>query len=761
LAKKNPKLVELPKSVNELIADRAIRHALYLERHKTHIVNQLLTEFNNSLEPALVAKIEKSLRRVTGTSKQLQSLFKYNGELVRDQYITMQAKLYSQLKDFTEVESAWLIKTMQNVTPIAYDFVAPSAGMLKSLVTKQPMEGALVKEWFGKLSKDTAFNVNRQIQMGMVEGEGIAKIVRRIKGTRAAQYTDGILNASRHNLNSVVRTATSNVAHGARDEVYKANTDVVKGVQIIATLDTRTCMVCMDLDGKVYQVGEGRRPPFHYSCLPGNSLVTSSSGIVSASKRWFDGEMVVIETASGRKLTCTPNHPVLTDKGWVAANRLDVGRYVVSDGGRQWESPFVNINGYNIPAPIEDIFESSFRSPDMQSIPVPLTAEDFHGDGIGGQIAIITSNGFLGDSRNAAINQHLSQDCFIGTKKTLRNILFSAKSKVTPFFFRAYSTLVGFMSSLCQFGDNRRRRPIHSDLLLLTAVPQSDIMFFEDSQNWLSGTSKFFGYSLGSDSIFVKLKNFIFRQADHSGFYATQRNSGLNKNPPDNLISNRKTTSNTSCRFPFAVKLADFFRRQFFFVASDSDSIVFQNSGDSGDGDSVLAADILSGNAGPVFLDYIVNVRRFNFAGHVYNLETENNFYSAQGIITHNCRCTSAPALKSWKELGIPLKELPPGTRASSALTKTEKKRIRKLPKDVRLAIMKKLNGQVPATQKYPEWFAKQTKAFQAEAFGGGKAGIKRAEYFRSGKVKLSKFVDQRNRPLTLKQLEELSKKAG
>jgi len=266
MPKNLPKLPDLPTTVNELIADRAIRHALYLERYKTQVANDILAEFNKTLEPELLAKIEKSLRTVTMSSKKLQSLFKDNGDLVRAEYLVMESKMYGQLRDFAKVESSWLIKTMQNFMPIAYDFVSPNANMLKALVTQQPMEGALVKEWFGKLARDTAFNVNRTIQNGMIEGQGIADIVRRIKGTRAAQYTDGILNTSRHNLNSVVRTATSNVSHAARDEVYAANTDVVKGVEILATLDTRTCLECMNLDGKVYQVDEGRRPPFHYSC---------------------------------------------------------------------------------------------------------------------------------------------------------------------------------------------------------------------------------------------------------------------------------------------------------------------------------------------------------------------------------------------------------------------------------------------------------------------------------------------------------------
>jgi SPP1 gp7 family putative phage head morphogenesis protein len=276
------KFKQLPKSVNELIADRAIRHALYLERYKTQMVNDILTEFNRTLSPELIAKIEKSLERITLKSKRMQILFKDNGELIREEYKVMEAKLYEQLRDFAKVESSWLIKTLENITPIAFDFVAPSANILKSLVTTKPMEGALVKDWFDKLARDTTFNVNRAIQInsaiqsGMIEGKGIADIVRSIKGTRAANYGDGILNAPRYQLNAVVRTCTSNVSHLAREEVYAVNTDVVKGVEIISTLDPHTCLECMNLDGKVFDIGEGRRPPFHHGCRCSDAPVLKS-----------------------------------------------------------------------------------------------------------------------------------------------------------------------------------------------------------------------------------------------------------------------------------------------------------------------------------------------------------------------------------------------------------------------------------------------------------------------------------------------------
>lgn len=56
--------------------------------------------------------------------------------------------------------------------------------------------------------------------------------------------------------------------------------------------------------------------------------------------------------------------------------------------------------------------------------------------------------------------------------------------------------------------------------------------------------------------------------------------------------------------------------------------------------DAVLARDLVLGSTGPVALDEVVDVRRIPFAGHVFNLETTQGHYTANGLISHNCRCT-------------------------------------------------------------------------------------------------------------------------
>lgn len=253
-------------SVNDIITDRAIRHSVYLERYKTGVVNEIVELLNSSVEPKLLRQIEKELRVVARKSSALRELFRNNGVLIKAEFRAVKTRLNDKLKEIVEHEAAWQVGVMKDAVPVAIDFIMPSPVLLKSIVTKKPMHGALVKDWFGKLETNMAFKANQQIQIGMVQGEGIEKIVRRIKGTRAANYADGVLDESRRHLRALIRTSVAHVSNHASEAIYAANDDVVKGVQIVATLDARTTVICMAQDGKEYPVGKGWRPPGHYQC---------------------------------------------------------------------------------------------------------------------------------------------------------------------------------------------------------------------------------------------------------------------------------------------------------------------------------------------------------------------------------------------------------------------------------------------------------------------------------------------------------------
>jgi len=254
------------KPVSNEILMRAIRHAVYLEQLKNSEVRRLIRLFNNDIEPDVMALIEKHIGRGTFTEKRLAELSKANQAVIATGYKNLEKDFTKELKEIGITEAQWNALMLKQVVPIDFDFVTPHLATLKSAVSNSYVHGKLLKDWFDDLGRQTASRITQQINIGIANGESIYHITRRIRGTRAAGFADGILQESRRNIESVVRTAVTQTVTNSSEELYKANSDIVKGVQMVATLDSRTTEICMGYDGKVFGIDEGPRPPFHYQC---------------------------------------------------------------------------------------------------------------------------------------------------------------------------------------------------------------------------------------------------------------------------------------------------------------------------------------------------------------------------------------------------------------------------------------------------------------------------------------------------------------
>lgn len=111
------------------------------------------------------------------------------------------------------------------------------------------------------------------VRQGVAQGLTNAQILQRVIGTKKAGYNDGIVGASVRSGDALVRTAVQHVSSVARQAVAEANADIVAGVRMVATLDSRTSSVCRSLDGRVFPVDSGPRPPFHINCRTSFVLV--------------------------------------------------------------------------------------------------------------------------------------------------------------------------------------------------------------------------------------------------------------------------------------------------------------------------------------------------------------------------------------------------------------------------------------------------------------------------------------------------------
>lgn len=313
----------------------------------------------------------------------------------------------------------------------------------------------------------------------------------------------------------------------------------------------RPCEICLELDGKTARLGEPYEslyegavdaPPVHPNCLPGDAAVTAF-GVTAASKRWFDGDILIIRTSDDKRVVCTPNHPILGRHGWRAAYTFNVGDDVLCQRGiDDIASPLVDDEHQHAIPTVETVANLFEQLDFSQAVPVPVSPEDFHGDGINEDVAVIRSYRFLENQVSKAE---------------------VAKRSREGRFFLGGDCQLAFIR-LCSF------------------------LFFLHRQ--LAATRRFVGRG---DSPFTLSKAHMLRQVVHRFASVARLDAGEQEQPAN-----------------------------------------FSTSDAPGFGQRLLA------HSGHVVPRNVVNVDVQRFSGHVYNLQTQQGFYTVDTIFTHNCRCT-------------------------------------------------------------------------------------------------------------------------
>ena len=146
-----------------------------------------------------------------------------------------------------------------------------------------------MKEWFAALSNTDRSRVTRSVQLGMLQGESINNIVRRVAGTRANSFKDGDLSIARRDARTIVSTAVNHVSNAARDEVWRENADVVPAKIWTATLDGHTSAICRKNDGKGAPIGKNNLPDGVKPLDPINSALPAHPNERSVWTGYIDG----------------------------------------------------------------------------------------------------------------------------------------------------------------------------------------------------------------------------------------------------------------------------------------------------------------------------------------------------------------------------------------------------------------------------------------------------------------------------------------
>lgn len=257
---------------NEQLLNAQTLHAVGLERYKAGTVRKIIALLNNAESDlietiaARLIKIERGFDLSKANTKRLEGLLKAVREDRSALYAALKNNLSDEVVEFARLEVATQIAMSKEALGAAVVLNRPALSNLKTIALSQPFRGRLLREWAASLEASDVRRVSDAIKVGIVEGQTTDQIVRRIRGTRAQKYKNGILETSRRETQTIVRTAIAHVANRSRESLWSENKHLIEGVQWVSVLDSRTSAVCRSRDNNLYPVNSGPRPPAHFNC---------------------------------------------------------------------------------------------------------------------------------------------------------------------------------------------------------------------------------------------------------------------------------------------------------------------------------------------------------------------------------------------------------------------------------------------------------------------------------------------------------------
>jgi hypothetical protein len=468
--------------------------------------------------------------------------------------------------------------------------IAVGVGVDLELVNQQVLTftGTYTNEWWAALEGTSRAQLRDAVaswQQGGLGSRGFPDLV------KAIEPTFGRVRARR-----IAITEATKIFDGGNLMAHEAGG--INEEEWQTARDARVDDICRPLDGQRFPINAGPRPVTgtHIGCvLPGTRVC--ATGVERAYRAWYEGSVLELALHGGQRLTVTPNHPILTPDGWVAAEFLRPGSDVISGSFGEGEVALGGKDVADRPPLIEEIFAS------LSVVRrVGVTTTEFHGDGRGmhGDIDVVGSDGELRCACGASSLQPLHEGHLIGRAVPQAVLVggrvlglfarrgFAAPHRVISRCGEVLTALWGQLAHTLQVG---LRPTAWDNASLAQALAHQGARHIEGkTQREFGLTGPVPGHERGSVHLLAG---------------AAHNDVGL---PED------------------AVELG------------------------LGDGESL--AQVLDRCAFPVGLSQIIAVTRREYAGHVYDLQTNTSLYQAAGVIVHNCRCARLPVGPGGETLG-------------------------------------------------------------------------------------------------------------
>lgn len=260
----------MAKTANEELQDALLRHQIYLLRLSGSIRNRMwniLGATEEDISDKIRSRLASNEGLRTGVEfRRLESLVAGIDKIRSQAWGQIKDELATEMVALAQAEAVTINGILTVTMPTEINTVMPTARLLRAIALSRPFHGQILGDWAASMEADDLRRIHSEIQNGMVAGEDMRTIARRVVGTQALAGTDGTMETTRRQVAAIVRTAVMHVSNASRSAYFQENSDVITEERFVATLDSRTTPICRANDGKQFELGKGPVPPLHFNC---------------------------------------------------------------------------------------------------------------------------------------------------------------------------------------------------------------------------------------------------------------------------------------------------------------------------------------------------------------------------------------------------------------------------------------------------------------------------------------------------------------
>lgn len=258
------------------IENKVIRYQIDFEKYKNGQANEVIEMLDTA-----VKEISKFIKKTDGVYTKKR--YKEISEKLKDISKTLKENIGNKIDidgviDYELAKQKKILSLASKGTNLKGEFTYPTREQIKTTALFRPIDtkyGMTYQSYLESIESGLYNTWDAAVRTGYLTGQSTRQIVSDVVGGLTPQtkiVKQGAIQGLRNSVYANTRTVIQSFANGTMERIYEENEDLLGDkdtdkFEYLATLDSRTCLVCGSLDGKLFKsIKDCPHLPQHRGC---------------------------------------------------------------------------------------------------------------------------------------------------------------------------------------------------------------------------------------------------------------------------------------------------------------------------------------------------------------------------------------------------------------------------------------------------------------------------------------------------------------